>query len=87
MQISSMAVQKDDRLQLLVQTLSLHSGLDASHHLHRLKLRWLTDWTPAGRPEVGTQRTRGREDERQQDTRSEQQQEVPSYNKWKLVVL
>lgn len=37
-QISSVTVQKDDSVQLLKQTLSAHSGLDASHHLHRLEL-------------------------------------------------
>lgn len=50
MQISSVTVQKDDSVQLLKQTLSRHSGLDASHHLHRLELRWLKDWTTRGSP-------------------------------------
>lgn len=49
-QISSVKVQKDDRVQLLKQTSSRHSGLDASHHLHRLELRWLKDWTSRGSP-------------------------------------
>lgn len=51
MQISSVTVQKDDSVQLLKQTLSAHRGLDTSHHLHRLKLRWLKDWTTRGKPE------------------------------------
>lgn len=50
MQISSVTVQKDDSVQLLKQTPSRHSGLDASHHLHRLELRWLKDWTTRGSP-------------------------------------
>lgn len=50
MQISSAKLQKDVRLQLLKQTPSRHSGLDASHHLHRLELRWLKDWTTRGSP-------------------------------------
>lgn len=57
MQISSMTVQNDDSVQLLKQTLSLHSGLDASHHLHRLKLRWLKDWTTSGSPAGENTRT------------------------------
>ncbi|KAG7234070.1 hypothetical protein INR49_005945 [Caranx melampygus] len=48
-QISSLTVQKDDRVQLLMQTLSLHMGLEPSHHLHTLKFRWPRDrTTPAG---------------------------------------
>lgn len=58
MQISSMTVQKEDRVQLLKQTLSLHTGLDTSHHLHRLKLRWLKDWTTAGSPAGKRERER-----------------------------
>lgn len=50
MQISSVTVQKDDRVQLLKQTPSRHSGLDASHHLHRLEFRWLKGWTTRGSP-------------------------------------
>ena len=51
MQISSMTLKKDDRVQLLKQMLSLHTGLDTSHHIHRLDFRWLKDWTTAGKPD------------------------------------
>lgn len=49
-QISSAAVQKDDSEQLLKQTPSRHSGMEASHHLHRLEFKWLKESTTRGRP-------------------------------------
>lgn len=52
-QISSAVVQKDDSEQLLKQTPSLHSGLEASHHLHRLEFRWPKELTIRGSPAGG----------------------------------
>lgn len=53
MQISSVAVQKDDSEQLLKQMPSRHSGLEASHHLHRLEFRWLKESTTRASPAGG----------------------------------
>lgn len=50
MQISSVVIQKELKLQLLEHMLPSHTGVDTSHHMHKLKLRSLEDWTSTGRP-------------------------------------
>lgn len=48
MQISSVTLQNDDKVQLLKQMLSRHVGVETSHHLHRLKLRRVRERPPRG---------------------------------------
>lgn len=52
-QISSAVLQKDDSEQLLKQIPPRHSGLDVSHHLHRLEFRWPKELTIRGSPVGG----------------------------------